>query len=111
MLTKARPHISRALTGCWVVLWLTGSLSVAQGNLLPQWNMPHCPSGQAQHSQHNHNHCVWHCGGIDAQGTSERGGISADGLSLRVWALGAVPQQYAVIDAEVMLRGPPRLSM
>lgn len=103
-----RQEVSRALTGCCVVLWLTGSLSAAQGNLLPQWNMPHCPSGQAQHSQQNHNHCVWHCSGFDIQSGDGRGETSADGHVSLVWNLGTVPFEYAVIDGQFPPRGPPQ---
>jgi hypothetical protein len=107
MLTKTRQQVSRALTGCCAVLWLTGSLSVGQGNLMPQWAAPHCPSGQAQNGQHSHNHYAWHCGGLDIQGVDGQGTISADTHVSRVWSLGVIPRQDAVSDGEFPPRGPP----
>jgi hypothetical protein len=109
MLTKPRQHISRTLTGCWVALWLAGSLSVAQGSLLPQWNMPHCPQGQTQNGQHNHTHCVWHCGGLDIQRGGGREETSADIHLGRIWTIGNIPVRDAVVDGEFPPRGPPRI--
>ncbi len=108
MVRKMRKEISRVLTGCWVVLWLTGSLSVAQGNLFPQWNMLHCPSGQAQHSQQSHNHCAWHCSGCDIQSSGGRGEISADLQVSLVWSLGTISLQRVIIDGQYPPRGPPQ---
>ncbi|MBS0150068.1 MAG: hypothetical protein JSR31_03945 [Nitrospira sp.] len=108
MLTKARQYIARALTGCWVVLWLTGSLSIAQGSLLPQWNMPHCPQGQAQHSQQSHNHCAWHCGGLDVQSGNGQGEVSTDTQVSLVWNLGDSPYLDAAVDSDFLPRGPPQ---
>jgi hypothetical protein len=108
MLTKTRQQVSRVLTGCCVVLWLTGSLSVAQGNLLPQWNMPHCPQGQTQNSQQNHNHCSWHCGGLDIQSSGERGETYTDVLVSRAWCLGVIPLLDATREGEFPPRGPPQ---
>ena len=108
MLTNTRQHISRVLTGCWAVLWLTGSLSVAQGNLTTQWTVPHCPQGQTQNSQQNHNHCAWHCGGLDIQGGGGRGDISIDSPVSRVWSLGHILRQESVPDREFPPRGPPQ---
>lgn len=108
----ARGRFARALATCSVALWLAGSLSVAQGNLMPQWTQPHCPQGQTHGAQHSHHHCVWYCGGIDAQGTSQRGGNSVDGPSLRVWSLGVIPFQDADSANDFPPRGPPhRLSV
>lgn len=108
MVRKMRKEISRVLTGCWVVLWLTGSLSVAPGNLLPQWNMPHCPSGQAQHSQQSHNHCAWHCSGFDIQSSGGRGETPADLQLGLVWSLGTIPFQHVDVDGQYPPRGPPQ---
>jgi len=107
MLTKTRQHISRVLTGCWAVLWLTGSLSVAQGNLTPQWAQPHCPQGQTHGAQHSHNHCVWHCGGLDIQGGDGQGQTSANIHVSCVWSLGVILRQESVPDGEFPPRGPP----
>jgi len=108
MLMKAHQHISRALAGCCAVLWLTGLLSVGQGNLTTQWTMPHCPSGQAQNSQHGHNHCTWHCGGFDLQSCSGRGEVSTSAQVSWVWSLGDIPFQGAAVDGEFPPRGPPQ---
>ncbi|MBS0181543.1 MAG: hypothetical protein JSS39_04025 [Nitrospira sp.] len=109
MLTKNRQQVSRALTVCCTVLWLTGSLSVAQGNLTAQWTGTHCPKGQTQNSQHSHNHCTWHCGGLDIQGGGGRDEISTDIRLSRVWSLRVIPLQDAVIDGEFPPRGPPQI--
>lgn len=109
MLGKVQKEISRGLTGCWVVLLLTGSLSVSQGNLLPQWNLPHCPSGQAQHGQQSHSHCAWHCAGLDVQNGGGRGDLSTDTQVSQVWSLGDSPYPDAVVDGEFPPRGPPQL--
>ncbi len=108
MLKKTRQQVSRVLSSCCAVLWLTGSLSVAQGNLTTQWVAPHCPQGQAQHSQHSHNHCIWHCSGLDIQGGGGRGDLSADVHMNRVWSLGAIPLQDVALDGEFPPRGPPQ---
>jgi hypothetical protein len=107
MLRKMRQEVSRTLTGCWVVLWLTGFLSVGQGNLTTQWAAPHCPSGQAQSGQQSHNHCAWHCGGFDIQNGGGRCEIAADIQVSRVWSLGSFPIQDAVLNGEFPPRGPP----
>lgn len=109
MLTKTRQHIFRVLTGCWAVLWLTGFLSAAQGNLTTQWVTPHCPSGQAQNSQQSHNHCAWHCSGFDIQSGGGRSEITADAQVSLVWSLGAIPLQDAVVNGQFPPRGPPLL--
>ncbi|MEK9141578.1 MAG: hypothetical protein AAB308_11045 [Nitrospirota bacterium] len=103
-----RQQVSRMLSGCWAVLWLTGSLSVAQGNLTPQWTAPHCPQGQTQNGQHSHNHCAWHCGGLDIQIGGGRGEIPIDIHVSCVWSLGVIPRQDAALDGEFPPRGPPR---
>jgi hypothetical protein len=107
MLMNTQQHVSRALTGCWVVLWLTGSLSVAQGNLTTPWTGTHCPPGQTQNSQHSHNHCAWHCGGLDIQSAEGRGAISTEIHVSRVWSLGGISLQETVPDGEFPPRGPP----
>jgi len=109
MFTMTRQEVSRVLTGCCVALWLTGSLSIAQGILSAQWTGTHCPSGQAQNSQHSHNHCAWHCGGLDIQSGGGRGEISADLHVSRVWSLGVIPQQDVTLDGEFPPRGPPQV--
>ena len=108
MLTKTRQQVSRMLSGCCAVLWLTGFLSVGQGDLTTQWTAPHCPSGQTQNGQHSHSHCAWHCGGFDIQGGGGRGEIFTDIHVSRVWSLGVIPLQDAVSDGEFPPRGPPQ---
>ncbi len=108
MLRKMRQEVSRALKGYCVVLWLAGFLSVGQGNLTPQWTVPHCPNGQTQHSQQGHSHCSWHCSGFDIQSGDGRGDTSADGHVSLVWSLGTIPVQHAVIDGQFPPRGPPQ---
>lgn len=108
MLRKMRQEVSRVLTGCCALLWLTGSLSVGQGNLTAQWTAPHCPSGQTQHSQQSHNHCAWHCSGFDIQGSGGRGETSADLQVGLVWSLGTIPFQHADVDGQFPPRGPPQ---
>jgi hypothetical protein len=108
MMTKTRQHVSRILSGCCAVLWLLGSLSIAQGNLAPQWTAPHCPSGQTQNGQQSHSHCAWHCGGFDIQSGSGRGEVSTDTQVSRVWSLGEIPFQDAAVDGEFPPRGPPK---
>lgn len=108
MLTKTRQHISRVLTGCCALLWLTGSLSIVQGHLTQQWTAPHCPQGQTQNSQQHHNHCAWHCGGFDIQSGGGRGEGSTGSHVSRVWSLGVILLQDAALDGEFPPRGPPR---
>ncbi|MGE0470646.1 MAG: hypothetical protein AB7L09_18945 [Nitrospira sp.] len=109
MLTKTRQHVSRMLTGCCAVLWLTGLLPVGQANLTAQGVAAHCPQGQTHNGQHNHNHCAWHCGGFDIQGGSGRGENSADGEVSFVWSLGSIPVQDAILDGQFPPRGPPQM--
>jgi hypothetical protein len=104
MVMKIRQHISRMLSGGCAMLWLIGSLSIAQGNLAPQWTAPHCPSGQTQHS---HNHCAWHCEGLDIQSGGGQGEVSTDLHVNRIWSLGDIPRQDAALDGEFPPRGPP----
>ena len=106
---RRKVSFAYALTGCCAVLWLVGSLPVAQGHVAPQWTHPHCPQGQTHGSQHSHNHCLWYCGGIDSQAASVRGGISVEVLISRVWSLGAGSKLDTSVDAEIEPRGPPRL--
>jgi hypothetical protein len=108
MLKNMRQQVSRMLTGCCAVLWLSGSLSVGQENLTAQWVAPHCPQGQTQNSKHSHNHCVWHCGSLDIQGGGGRGELSANVHVSRVWSLGAIPFQDTALDGEFPPRGPPQ---
>lgn len=108
MLRKMRHQVSRALSGCCAVLWLTGLLSVGQGNLTTQWTMPHCPNGQAQNSQHGHNHCTWHCGGFDIQSGNGRGEVSTDIQVSWDRSLGDIRFQDVAPDSEFPPRGPPQ---
>lgn len=108
MLKNMRQHVSRMLTGCCVVLWLTGFLSVGQGNLTAQWAAPHCPSGQTQNGHQSHNHCAWHCGGFDIQSGGGRSETTADVQVSLVWSLGSIPLQDAVVDDQFPPRGPPQ---
>ncbi|MBK9307720.1 MAG: hypothetical protein IPM58_11685 [Nitrospira sp.] len=104
-----RQQVSQALTGCCAVLWLTGFLSVGQGNLAAQWVAPHCPNGQAQHGQQSHNHCTWHCAGLDIQGGGGRGESTTDVQIDLVWSLGAISVQDAVVNGQFLPRGPPQV--
>lgn len=72
---------------------------------MAQW--AHCPSGQAQNGQHSYNHCAWHCGGLDVQAGGGRGKFSADIHVARVWSIGHLSLQHAVLDNEFPPRGPP----
>lgn len=108
MVTKTQQQVSRALIGYCSVLWLSGSLLVAQGNLTAQWTGTHCPNGQAQSSQHSHSHCTWHCGGLDIQSGGGRGVSSTINYVSRVWSLGVIPLPDAALDDEFPPRGPPR---
>ena len=107
MLKTMRQRVSQALTGCCALLWLTGFLSVGQGNLTAQWTAPHCPSGQAQHGQQSHNHCAWHCGGFDIQSGGKRGETTANVQVSLVWSLGVIPLQVDVVNGQFPPRGPP----
>lgn len=100
--------MSQVLAGCCAVLWLTGLVSVGQGNLMLHWTAPHCPQGHAQNSQHSHNHCAWHCGGVDIQNGGEHGETTADLHVSLVWSLGALPVQDAVAKGQFPPRGPPQ---
>lgn len=107
MLVFRQARLSRVSAGCCAALWLAGSLSIAQGNLAPQWTQPHCPQGQTHGSQHSHQHCVWHCGGLDIQGGGGRGEIFTDIHVSRVWSLGDIPLLDAGLADEFPPRGPP----
>lgn len=109
MLRKLRQEISRPLTGCCVVLWLTGFLSVGQGNLISHWTAPHCPQGQTQNGQQSHNHCAWHCGGFDIQNGGGRGEATVDAQVSLVWSLDVTPFQYIVFGGQFPPRGPPQI--
>ncbi|MDH4078297.1 MAG: hypothetical protein OEU68_00615 [Nitrospira sp.] len=109
MLTKTRQHIAQVLTSCCAVLWLTGFLSVGQGNLTAQWTAPHCPQGQTQNGQQSHNHCAWHCGGLDIRSGGGRSEATADIQVSLVWSLGAILLPVDVVDSQFPPRGPPRV--
>lgn len=106
---RHRAQFARALASCCAAFLLAGSLSVTQGNLAPEWTMPHCPQGQTQGSQQSHNHCAWHCGGLDIQGGGARGEIFAELHVSRVWKLGHIPLQDAIPEGEFPPRGPPHV--
>jgi hypothetical protein len=108
MWTTRRQQASRVLAACCAMLWLAGPLWVAQGNLTTQWTGTHCPQGQTQNGQHSHNHCAWHCVGLDIQGGSVRGEVPADVHRSFVWSLGAIPLRDAALDGEFPPRGPPQ---
>lgn len=107
MVRELRQEISRALTGCCVVLWLTGFLSVGQGNLTTQWVAPHCPQGQAQNGQQSHSHCAWHCSGFDIQNGDGRAEPTPDLQVGPVWSLGTIASKYTIIAGQFPPRGPP----
>ena len=111
MMTKTRQQISRVLIGYCSVLWLTGSLSFVQGNVTAQWSAPHCPSGQTQNAPHNHNHCLWYCGGLDIQSGGAPGKISTHNQVGHVWNLGDISLEEAAFDGEFPPRGPPQGGM
>lgn len=111
MLKTMRQRVSQALVGCCALLWLTGFLSVGQGNLTAQWVVPHCPSGQAQHNQQSHNHCAWHCSGLDIQSGGGRDETSADLQVSLVWSLGAIPLQVDIVNGQFPPRGPPQVTL
>ena len=105
MWTARQQQVSRVLTACCAVLWLTGPLSVAQDN----WTAAHCTQGQTQNSQHSHNHCAWHCGGIDIQGSGGRGEFSTDIHVSRIWSLGVILLLDTDLAGELPPRGPPQI--
>ena len=110
MVKKIRQQVSQALTACCAVLWLAGFLSVGEWNLTTQWVAPHCPQGQAQNGSHRHNHCAWHCAGLDLQGGGGRCESTTTDVQVRlVWSLGAIPVQDATVDGQFPPRGPPRV--
>lgn len=102
-----RAQLFRSFAGCCAVLWLAGSLSAAQENLIGRWTGSHCPQGHTQSQQHSPNHCVWHCGGIGDQASSERGRASVSIHAGYIWSFGAVVLHAAVFHAEIVPRGPP----
>lgn len=108
MLRKIRQYVSRVLTGCCALLWLTGFLSVGQGNLTAQWTMPHCPQGQTESSQQGHNHCAWHCSGFDIQSSGGQSQTSADLKVSLVWSLGNISLRHVAVDGQYPPRGPPQ---
>ncbi|HSA87299.1 MAG TPA: hypothetical protein VLE46_14045 [Nitrospira sp.] len=108
-IAKHSAQLTRALGICCAIFGLAGSLSITQGMLAPHWNQPHCPQGQTHGAQHSPGHCAWHCGGLDIQGGDARGEIFTDIHVSRVWTLGVMPLQDAVLDGEFPPRGPPRV--
>lgn len=107
MVTKTRQHISQVLTGCCALLWLTGFLTVGQENLTAQWTVPHCPQGQTPNGQQSHNHCAWHCGGLDIQSGGARDELSTNIHVSRVWRLGSISLPSAAPGGKFLPRGPP----
>lgn len=109
--TSYRGWVVRVMAGCGALFWLVGTLSVGLGNFADQWTKPHCPSGQAQHTQQSQHHCVWHCDGIDEQATGGQGGASSNLDS------GNIRNEFVSIPyadlayAQIAPRGPPALSV
>jgi hypothetical protein len=100
--------LSRAIAGVCLVLWVAGSVSLVYGSLTPQWTTPHCPQGQAHGGHQQHNHCTWHCDGIDAQAAADRsGGGCAAPTGFVSGHFTAIPR-VAVLGAEIVPRGPPQ---
>lgn len=101
----------RAISVICVGLWLAGSVTVVQGTLAPQWTAPHCPEGQAQGSQQGHNHCAWHCDGIDTPLSTGRSGSSSPApVGDLAGSLTHMP--FSVVLCEGMApRGPPRVAI
>jgi hypothetical protein len=107
----ARSRFPRALAGVCVLLWLVGSVSSLYGSLTPQWTMPHCPQGTLHLPQHNQDHCLWHCDGIDAQAATGRNpGSAADPAGERVNA-GILSLRTIAYRTGAAPRGPPVTSL
>lgn len=98
----------RAIAVICVGLWLAGSMTVVQGTLAPQWTAPHCPEGQTQSSQHSHNHCAWHCDGIDTPVSTGRSGNSSPALA--GYLIGSFIRTFfpVTLSAGMPPRGPPQ---
>jgi hypothetical protein len=95
------------MAGVCVLLWLLGSDSSLYGSLMVQGATPHCPEQTSHLPQHNQNHCLWHCVGIDAQAAAGRNPISsADPAGQQVNA-GVLPFQTIVYRTGLAPRGPP----
>lgn len=106
-MVRQRVRVARVLAGCCAALWLVGSLPVVQGNLTPQWTMPHCPQGHTSNSAQSHHHCAWHCGGIDTTDGGVRSGLFVvDPVGAR-WNFDANARRVTVAYAEMVPRGPP----
>jgi len=106
-----RGTASRVIAGLCVALWLAGSVTVAQGTPSPQWTAPHCPEGQTQSSQHSHNHCAWHCDGIDTSASAGRSGSSSPApTGYLIGPFTRTPLAIALI-AGMAPRGPPQVGV
>jgi hypothetical protein len=103
-----RASCVRAIVGIVIGLWLAGSVTVVQGTLAPQWTAPHCPEGQTESNQHGHNHCAWHCDGIDTPLSTGRSGSSSPApTGYLVGFLTRTPLAIARIAGKAP-RGPPQ---
>lgn len=106
-----RGTVSRVIAGFCVGLWLAGSVTVTQGTLAPQWTAPHCPEGQTQGSPHSHNHCAWHCDGIDTSTSAGRSGSSSPApIGYLVGALTHTPLSVVLCEGKAP-RGPPQFAI
>ena len=108
---RAGSRLPRAMVGVCVLLWLLGSVSSLYGSLSPQWTMPHCPQGTSHLPQHNQNHCLWHCVGIDAQAAAGRNPISSAEPTGASVSAGILPFRTIVYRTGVAPRGPPVTSL
>lgn len=100
----------RAIAVICVGLWLAGSVTVTQGTLAPQSAAPHCPEGQTQSSQHSHNHCAWHCDGIDTPISTGRSGSSSPApAGYLIGSFAQTPLSIA-LSAGMAPRGPPQFA-
>ncbi|MBI5317130.1 MAG: hypothetical protein HZB34_14290 [Nitrospirae bacterium] len=106
-----RGKFPRAIACLCVLLWIVGSFSTLYSSLTPQWTTPHCPQGQTPSGQQNHSHCVWHCGGIDAQAATGRNpGNVADPAGYQTQA-GVLSPKTLAYRMESVPRGPPATSL
>ncbi|MBH0190100.1 MAG: hypothetical protein HP493_14990 [Nitrospira sp.] len=101
----------RVIAVICIGLWLAGSVTVMQGTLAPQWTAPHCPEGQAQGSQQGHNHCAWHCDGIDTPLSTGRSGCSSPApVGDLIGSFIRTPLSVAS-SSGVAPRGPPQFAV
>lgn len=108
---RAGSRLPRAMAGVCVLLWMVGSVSSLYGSLMVQGATPHCPERTSHLPQHNQNHCLWHCVGIDAQAVTGRNpSCSADPAGASVSA-GILPFQTIVYRTGSAPRGPPVTSL